>query len=254
MPPSKISEAPLAGGVAVPFAASAGAAAADSLPRRLIGSLLHFLTYHFFLKRRRTADTYAAGFRFVVPPTVFHPRYFLTGEYFARFIGRLDFRGRCVADVGTGSGILALAAARAGAGHVYAIDINPKAAWAAVENARLNGFGDRVSALCSNLLSAVAPQPLFDVIVSNPPYFPGEPRDLADRAWHSGPQHRDIAQLFVQARERLVAGGRMYLLVSGRVDLAPLRLLIEQAQFRFRLAGERSIVIDSFVIYELEAV
>ena len=66
-------------------------------------------------------------------------------------------------------------------------------------------------------------RPLFDVIVSNPPYFPGEPRDLADRAWHSGPPHRDILELFVRARG---------------LPRPP--------------ADKRSIMIDTFVIYELQ--
>ena len=33
--------------------------------------------------------------------------------------------------------------------------------------------------------------------------FAGEPRDVADRAWHAGPGYRDIAKLFAEARERL---------------------------------------------------
>jgi len=226
---------------------------AVSLPKRLIGSIVHFLSYHFVLKRQKTTEAYAAGFRFVVPPTVFHPRYFVTGEYFAGFIATLNLRGRRVADLGTGSGILALAAARAGASTVMALDINPKAAWAAGENARLNGLGDRVTAVCSNLFSAVIPGPLFDVILSNPPYFPGEPLDLADRAWRSGPNHRDIVQLFIQARERLAPGGRMYVLFSSRADLTLLGSMIERAQLRARRVSERSIVIDSFVVYELQA-
>jgi release factor glutamine methyltransferase len=251
MPHSESPDASLACGAATPLGVRA---TRESLLQRLIGTIVHFLTYHFVLKRRTTTETYAAGFRFVVPPTVFHPRYFLTGEYFAGFIANLELRGRRVADVGTGSGILALAAARAGASEVYALDINPNAAWAASENARLNGLGDRVAGICSNLFSGLAARPLFDVIVSNPPYFPGEPRDLADRAWHSGPNHRDIEQLFVQARERLAPGGRMYVLFSVRIDLALMGALIEQARFRSRLISERSILIDSFVIYELEAV
>jgi hypothetical protein len=89
--------------------------------------------------------------------------------------------------------------------------------------------------------------------LSNPPYFPGEPRDLADRAWHSGPNHRDIVQLFIQARERLAPGGRVYVLFSSQTDLALLRSLIERAQLRARPVSERSIVIDSFVVYELQA-
>jgi release factor glutamine methyltransferase len=249
MPPIESREATLPSGAAIPLSAPAP----DSLLQRLLRRMVHFLMYHFVLKRRKTTEAFAAGFRFVVPPTVFHPSLFKTGEYFAGFIGGLDLRGRNVADIGTGSGILALAAARAGASHVVALDINPNAARAADQNAHINGLGDRVVGVCSNLMSGLAARSLFDVIVSNPPYFPGEPRDLADRAWHSGPSHRDIAALFVQARERLAPGGRIYVLFSTRVDLGFLRTLMEQAGLRSRLASERSILIDTFVIYELEA-
>ena len=134
---------------------------------------------------------------------------------------------------------------------VVAIDINPNAALAARENAELNGFGDRMVTACSNLLSAVAPRPLFDVIISSPPSFPGEPRDVADRAWVAGPEYRDIAQLFAQARERLRAGGCFYILLSSDSDLALLGRLSEAAGFRASLAAERSIGFESFVLYEL---
>ena len=85
--------------------------------------------------------TRAAGFRLRVRPTVFHPRYFLTSEFFANFISDIDLTGKRVADVGTGSGILALAAARAGAASVVALDINPNAAKVTAENAQANGLG-----------------------------------------------------------------------------------------------------------------
>lgn len=221
--------------------------------RRRLRSTIHFLSYHFILKRRTTRRTRAAGFRLTVRPTVFHPRYFITSEFFASFIGRLDLSGKRVADVGTGSGILALAAARAGAETVTAIDINPNAALAAAENARANGFADRVTAMCSNLLSALAPSALFDVIISSPPSFPGEPRDLADRAWHAGPNYRDIASLFDQARERLAPGGRLYILLSSDSDLDLFSTLITRAHFQARLVAERSVLIESLIIYSLQA-
>ena len=89
--------------------------------RRCLRRLIHFFAYHLILARQRTQITRAAGFRLIVRPTVFHPRYFLSSESFAEFITRLDLSDKRVADVGTGSGILALAAARAGAENVIAV-------------------------------------------------------------------------------------------------------------------------------------
>jgi release factor glutamine methyltransferase len=222
--------------------------------RRALRGILHFLSYHFVLARRHSQVTRAAGFFLTVRPTVFHPRYFLSSEYFAAFIAGLDLRGKCVADVGTGTGILALAAARAGAARVVATDINPSAARNATENARANGFGDVIEALCSNLLAAVAPKPCFDVILSSPPKHAGEPRDLADRGWHAGPAYRDISALFEEARARLVPGGRMYVMLSSDSDLELFGTLFRTASFAARLVYERSIVIESFIVYELTPV
>jgi release factor glutamine methyltransferase len=221
--------------------------------RRFLRRFIHFFSYHLILARKRTRITRASGFRLTVHPTVFHPRYFLSSACFAEFIRRLDLSGQRVVDVGTGSGILALAAARAGAGHVIAADINPNAALTAAENARANGVGDRVSALSSDLLSALAPRPLFDVILSSPPKHAGEPRDLADRGWHAGPHYRDIAALFDQSRERLKPGGHLYVMVSSDSDLDLLGRLIDRAGFRARPVHERSLFIEALIIYELRA-
>jgi methylase of polypeptide subunit release factors len=218
--------------------------------RRFIRAFIHFWSYHLFLKHRRTAVTRVAGFRLTVPPTVFHPKVFLTSRYFAGFIGSLDLRGKTVAEVGCGSGILSLAAARAGAERVVAIDINPNAALAATINGRDNGL-PQVRGVCSNLMSGLQPGALFDVIITSPPSFPGEPRDLADRAWHAGPGYRDIAALFDQARERLAPGGVVYLLLSSDSDLDRLGELIHRAHFSAHLVGKQSILIEDFILYEL---
>lgn len=226
----------------------------QGLWRRGLRRAIHFFSYHLILKRRSTRITRASGFRLVVRPTVFHPRCFLTSEFFAHFIGGLNLMGKRVADVGTGSGILALAAARAGAASVVAIDVNPNAAAAVTENARSNGHGNRVKALGSNLLSAIAPLPLFDVIISSPPSFPGEPRDIADRAWHAGADYRDILPLFDQARERLTPDGRVYLLLSSDSDLDLFHNSIARAGFTADVVAERSILIESLMIYELQPI
>jgi len=225
----------------------------QGLLRRLMRAFIFLFSYHVVLSRKSIRTVGAAGFRLTVRPTVFHPRFFISSERFAGFIDSLDLKGKRVIDVGTGTGILALAAARAGAESVVAADINPNAALNADENARANGLGDRVKGLCSNLLAALAPRPLFDVILSSPPKHAGEPRDLTDRGWHAGPAYRDVAALFYQARERLKPGGRLYVMVSSDSDLDLFGKLIDMAGFRARLAREYSIFIESLIIYELVA-
>jgi release factor glutamine methyltransferase len=218
--------------------------------RRVFRKSVHYLSHKFILNRRSTRSVRAAGFCLAVYPTVFHPKLFLTSEFFARFLATLDLAGKRVVDVGTGSGILALAAARAGA-TVVALDINPKAVKAATDNSRANGLGDRVTAIRSDLMSGLAPDCVFDVIISNPPFFSGEPRDVADRAWVAGPGYRDIMSLFDQARQRLKPSGVMYILLSSDSDLHFLGKLIAKAGFRARIATAFSIMVESMIIYEL---
>jgi release factor glutamine methyltransferase len=225
--------------------------AAPELARRMLRRAIHFASYNFLLNRRSTRTVRADGFRLTVRPTVCHPRYFTASEYFSRFVTQLNLRDLRVADVGTGSGIIALSAARAGAESVVAVDINPNAVLSARENAAAHGYADRVSVVCGDLLSALAPRAQFDVILCNPPFFPEEPIDVADRAWHAGPGYRDIKALFEQARVRLAPGGRFYLLLSSDSDLALIGSLIEEAKFRPRLVGRKPLLIESLVLFEL---
>jgi methylase of polypeptide subunit release factors len=220
--------------------------------RRAFRWVVHFLSYNFILSRPTIRTSYAAGFRLSVRPTVFHPKFFISSEKFASFLDTLDLTGKRVCEIGTGTGILALAAARAGAANVVATDINPNASLSANENAHANGLGDRVTGVCTNLMAALAPRPLFDVILSSPPKHAGEPKDLTDRGWHAGPEYRDIKEMFDQARDRLKPDGRIYLMLSSDTDLDLFASLIQKAGFTQRKLKEYSLVVESLIIYELQ--
>ncbi len=60
--------------------------------------------------------------------------------------------GDGVIDVGTGSGILAIAAAKLGARHVLAIDLDPVAVHSATENVQLNQLSKQITVIQSDLL------------------------------------------------------------------------------------------------------
>jgi release factor glutamine methyltransferase len=202
------------------------------------------------MRRRSIWRARVAGFRLAVRPTVFHPGYFISSERFAEFIGRLDLRGKRVLDAGTGSGILAIAAARSGSETVIATDINPNAALSVPENAKANGAGGQVQSVCMDLLSGLAARPLFDVIFANLPKHSKQPRDLADRGWNSGPKHSDIAPFFEQAHKRLRLGGCLYVMFSSHSELDVIESLISVAGFHWKIIQRYPIFIESFLLYE----
>ncbi len=68
-------------------------------------------------------------------------------------------------DLGTGSGILAIAALKLGAKSVKALEIDPEAARVALQNCRLNGVGQGVEVITDSLSSLSAET--FDILIAN---------------------------------------------------------------------------------------
>jgi release factor glutamine methyltransferase len=150
------------------------------------------------------------GMPIVVLPTVANPKVLRTGAFFASQIdARLIGANADVLDMGTGSGICALFAARI-ARRVVAVDINPAAISCARVNALLNGLDTRVEAREGDLFGPVAGE-RFDVVLFNPPFLLGVPEDDRDAAWRS----HDIAERFAAGlAAHLKIGGVALLLLS----------------------------------------
>lgn len=119
-----------------------------------------------------------------------------------------------VLDVGTGTGVLALIAARAGARQVVAVDVCGRAVFAARVNAWLRRMP--VHVVRSDLLDAVEGEE-FDVIVANPPYVPadGPPRKQAARAWNGGTDGRQVLDGLCSAAPALLTPGGVLFVVQS---------------------------------------
>lgn len=130
-----------------------------------------------------------------------------------------------MADVGTGSGAIALAVAASAVvqTHIYATDISPAALAVAAENARRLGLVEPVTFLLGDLLTPL-PEPV-DLIVANLPY-------IAESEWSA--LAPDIAE-FEPA-----------LALSGGPDgLTYIRQLLEQAPDHLRPQGALLLEIGS---------
>lgn len=155
-----------------------------------------------------------AGVPLVVIPSVANPKLLRTGAFFAEVIdaGVVATRG-AVLDMGTGSGVCAVFAARR-ASRVIAVDINRAAVRCTRINAALNALEDRIDVRHGDLFEPVGGEQ-FDAVLFNPPFFVGPPADERDAAWRS----IDLARRFAAELGRhLRPRGAAYVLLSSIGD------------------------------------
>jgi HemK-related putative methylase len=188
-----------------------------------------------------------AGRPFLILPQVFNPTLFLTSEFMVASLDqRLIPAGSTLLDMGTGSGIGGVFSAQ-WASRVTAIDLNPAAVRCARINSILNHVDDRMSVYQGDLFEAI-PQAKFDVMLFNPPYFQGEPRNELDRAFRASNVMSRFAR---EAGLHLNALGTILLLLSSLSDEKSLLELFNKQGFLPDTVAQQRLVAETITIYRL---
>ena len=162
-----------------------------------------------------------------------------------------------IADVGTGSGIIAVTLAKhlpkpLAPATIIAVDLSAEALNVARGNAEKNGVADRIEFRQSDLLEQVAET--LDIVVSNPPYISlseyeglsGDVKDFEPKgALLAGTSGTEVIErLIPQSEQRLRPGGHLLMEVSPMIAESVAKLLHgwDNVQILLDSAGRQRIV------------
>lgn len=147
-----------------------------------------------------------------------------TGDPFHQAVAAEVKPGERVLDMGTGSGVSGILAARKGA-LVVAVDVNPIAVECARQNAERNGVADKITFAVADVFDGVEGD--FDLIVFDPPFRWFKPRDLLE-AGSTDENYRALTRFITEVKGWLRPNGRVLLNFGTSGDIDYLYSLIDK--------------------------
>jgi release factor glutamine methyltransferase len=193
---------------------------------------------HWYLRKKRTFRY--ENISLIILPGVFHPGLFGSSKFLLQYLDEVQVSGKTFLDVGTGSGAIAIMAAKQGA-IVTAVDLSKLA----VENALLNAKQNKVkiSVVHSDLFNDV-PVTSFDFIFINPPYYAQTPTSDADLAWYCGDDFQYYQRLFSTISNFIHPQTIIVMVLSQGCDLDRIFQIAASHKFRFDVLRERAVLFD----------
>jgi len=172
---------------------------------------------------------------------------FVEGGVFSEIIMKKSYGD--VLEIGVGSGINAISAARK-ARKVVATDINPYAIKCTQENLMANNIEDKVELRKGSLFKPVKSWEKFDIIIFNAPYSPYKGGTWMERSIMDY-KHRTKKTFFSQVRNYLKPGGKIYMSFSDLADIYVFERIIKENKFTFKKIAKASNKKWNFFVYEI---
>ncbi len=182
-----------------------------------------------------------------VLPGVFHPGLFISTKVLLNFVNTLKFEGKTFLELGAGTGIISILAAKKGA-DVYASDISSKA----VENVKLNAAKNNVqiNIFTSDLFKNI-PEMLFDYIIINPPYYSRDPREEEEYAWFCGSNFEYFKSLFNSLSNYIGKDSKVFMILSEVCDIQKIKSIGMENEFIWKLKMKKQFWGENNYIFEI---
>ncbi len=190
------------------------------------------------------------GLELIILQSVFHPAFFGSSKVFAGFLKQQHLAGKKLLEVGCGSGLLSLVAAKAGAG-VTAVDINPTAIACSRANAQNNHL--RIEVVHSDIFQNLKEED-FDFIIVNPPFFEGPAWEDSSYAWYCGTDFYFFDTFFRDLPNYSGAHSKVWMILSEVCDLNPIRAIAAEHNYQMPIIYTETRLFEEFIIFEIQAV
>lgn len=159
--------------------------------------------------------------------------------------------GDSVLDMGCGSGILGLVAAKK-AKTVTAVDMNPEAVELTQENTELNSI-ENIKTKESDLFDNIEKR--FDLIFFNSPYLPTEKKEekiKGSEQWSGGKEGIDVIEPFLkEVKNHLKRNGRILLLISSLTGKEEVEKIITNNGFTSQTIDKKKIDWEKLIVLRI---
>ena len=205
--------------------------------KRIVAFFLIPLTRWYLRKDRKFVYN---GITTYVFPTVFHPGFFHSTRFILSYLSDEHLAGKSFLELGCGSGLIAIKAAKAGA-NVTASDLSLKAIENTKYNANLNHTFIKI--VYSDLFDNIEKIP-FDWIVINPPYYARKPESEQDLAWYCGEDFEYFKKLFASLNDYMHSQTQVVMALTKAADVDSIKKIAKDYNFGFELLKENSVFFD----------
>lgn len=184
-----------------------------------------------------------------IHPDVFPPQMTFSTKILLDFINEIELENKTVLELGCGSGILSLLAARKKA-FAIASDINQTALRYLEHNAAQNNL--QVQIVYSDLFDEIANEAL-DYIIINPPYYPKKPKNIKEQAWFCGEDFEYFEKLFSQLPKYLSPETQCYMILSQDCDLEKIKAIASKNTMTLEIVMEKKELVETNYIFSVSS-